>query len=444
MSWLSKLIGREPPVEERAITAIEGYWPDVSDGPTALGHVSVSRAMALPAVFACIRILADTIASLPPVLYYQPTPNAIPQRQPTPSLFANPSIHGSLFDWLHRGTASMGSNGDAIGLITARDYYGYPTMIEWLNPEQVATQDGKLYGPGSFMNPLWWWYGRPIDPKDLVHIPWFTMPWRVRGLSPIGAFQLACNVGIGAMEYSMNWYQNGGVPPGTFQNTERTFDQTDADKITSRLVARMQSRKPLVYGKDWVYSPIAIKPHEAEFIQTMQLTATHIAHIYGVNPEDVGGTTGDSLTYSTVELNNIKLLTRTIRPWIVRWEQALTSCFPRGYYVKFDTSEMLRLDAKTRASIDQISLGFNPPAWKEVDEVRAGYDLPPSAKLNKVEALKTKPPAPAPTKPAESQQLPPSNGQPMMRDRVNGNGITKASNNNHLLSGSKPVAAKGN
>lgn len=439
MSWLTKLMGRSDGEEQRALTAIEGYWPDISDGPSALGNVTVSRAMALVPVFAAIRLIADLVAALPPVLYYKnpKDDNSIPVRQPTPSLFRSPSLHGTLFDWLHRGTASMASHGDAVGLITARDYYGYPTMIEWMNPEQVATQDGKLYGPGSFMQPLWWWYGRPIDPKDIIHVPWFTMPWRVRGMSPIGAYQLSCNVGIGAMEYGANWFGNGGVPPGTFQNKERTFDQSDADKITARLVARMQSRKPLVYGKDWEYNPIAIKPHEALFVETMQLTATQVANIYGIPPERIGGTTGGSLTYNTVELNSIDLLTYTARPWLVRWEQALTNCFPSGYYVKFDPSEMLRLDAETRARVDQISLGYMPPGWKEVDEVRASYDLPPSTKLNKVEAAKTAPPA------AKQPELPPSNGQPTtMRDRVNGNG--KSSNNNQVLSGAKPRAVKGN
>jgi HK97 family phage portal protein len=429
--------------EQRSLTQIEGYWPDFSDGAMALGHVSVSRAMALVPVFGAIRLIADSVASLPLNLYGPPDDRGVSQRQPTPSLFANPSIHGTLHDWLFRGTAGMAGYGDAIGLVTARDYYNYPTMVEWLNPEQVATQDGKLYGPGSFMNPLWWWYGRPIDPRDLVHIPWFTMPYKVRGLSPVGAFQLTANVGIGAEEYAANWYGNGGVPPGTFRNTNRTFDEKDADKMTARITARLQSRKPLVYGSDWEYNPIAIKPHEALFVETMRLTATQIAVIYGVPPDKIGGSTGDSLTYATVEQNTIDYLTFSLRAWLVRWEQALTALFPRGYYAKFDEADFIRLDAKTRAEIDAISLGFNPPAWMEVDEVRANRNLPPSTKLNKLEVP---PPQPAlPNKPGQQQlKAPSTNGQPMMRDRVNGNGSSKISNNNHALSGSTPTGAKGN
>lgn len=368
--------------EQRALTAIEGYWPDASDAGSG-AVASVSRALALIPVWGAARILSDDVASLTPVLYTRNS-QGIPVRQPTPSLFAQPSIHGTLFDWLSRAVTSMALQGDAIGLITARDYYGWPTMVEWLDPEQVATQDGKLYGPGSYMNPMWWWWGRPIDRRNLIHIPWRTMPYRVRGLSPIGAYQLTTNIGISAQEYHASWFGQGGAPPGTLKNNEKTFSHEEGEKLASRLVARLQTRKPLVYGKDWEYTPIAIKPQEAQFVETMQLTSTQIAVIYGLPPQKLGGTTGNSLTYSTVELNTIDYLTSSLRPWLRRLEYALTACFPRGYFVKFDVNDMLLLDAKTRAEVDSTSLGFQNAGWTDRDEVRASRDMPPQGKPNRV------------------------------------------------------------
>lgn len=422
--------------EQRAITAIEGYWPDAGGGSGGQPVASVSRALACVPVFGAIRTIADLIASLTPVLY-KANSKGIPERQPTPSLFAAPSIHGTLYDWLFRGSFSMGIQGDAIGLITATDYYGLPTMVEWLNPEQVATQDGKLYGPGSYTDPMWWWWGRPINPKMLIHIPWFTMPYRVRGLSPIGAYQMTTNIGIGAKEFQMNWFGQGGVPPGTFKNAERVIDPKDADLITAKVTNRLRSRKPLVFGRDWDYTPIAIKPHEAEFIATCQLTGTDIAVIYGLSPEDLGGTTGNSLTYSTVEMNNIKLLTRTLRPWLRRWEYALTKCFPRSYFVKFDYQDMLLLDAKTRAEVDSTALGFQNAGWKDRDEVRASYDLPPQNKPNVPE------PQPDPKQNPDDLNVDDNKtGQPQLNG--NANGHSKISGTNLHLSGTSPVATKGN
>jgi HK97 family phage portal protein len=301
--------------EKRSITAIDGYWPDYSEPTNQFGHVTVSRAMSLIPVFAAVRLLADAISSMP-LLLLKRDERGIPQRQPTPSLFSQPSVHGTTVDWVHRAVVSMALQGDAIGLITQRDFYNYPTMIEWLNPENVATHDGKLEGPGSYINPLWWWWGRPVNPANLLHIPWFTMPWRVRGLSPIGAYQLTVNRGIGAAEYSANWYANGGVPPGVFRNNAKTIEEKDATQLTSRFMARLQSRKPLVTGMDWEFTPIAIKPHEAQFIETERMSATQIATVYGIPPERIGGTTGNSLTYCADTETEIL----TLRGWL-RYDQ---------------------------------------------------------------------------------------------------------------------------
>jgi HK97 family phage portal protein len=411
--------------EIRAITAIEGYWPDAGLGTRGQVAATASRALSLVPVFGAARLLADTLASLPLCLYSRNS-QGIPVRQPTPSLFAQPSIHGTVYDWIFRAVVSMALQGDAIGLITAQDFYGFPTMVEWLNPEQVATQDGKLYGPGSYIDPQWWWWGRPVNPRKLIHIPWFTLPYRVRGLSPIGAYQLTTNIGIGAKEYAANWFGQGGVPPGTFKNAERVIDKKDADNLTARLTARLQARQPLVFGRDWEYTPIAIKPHEAQFVETCQLTATDIAVIYGLPPEKIGGTTGKTLTYSTTELNSIDYLTFSARPWMVRFEYALTRCFPRGLFVKFDPHEMLRVDAKTLAQINSTALGFQNGGWMIQDEVRAGYDKQPLPKalqpLTPAEKLKA-------MKPVAPQQNQNGNDNQQNGNQQNGNGAAPQQNN---------------
>jgi HK97 family phage portal protein len=199
---------------------------------------------------------------------------------------------------------------------------------------------------------------------------------------------------LGAAEYAAQWFGNGGVPPGTFQNTMQKVSKEDADIIEARLTNRLQRRRPLVYGSDWVYNPIAIKPHEAQFVETARLTATEIATIYGVPPEKIGGQQGGTLTYTNVEQATLDFLTFSLRPWLVRIEMALSNLFPRGTFVKFDTTDLLRTDAKTRAEIDQLQLVSQP--YRTVDEVRADHDLPPLPKpLQPEPAPILMPPAPS-------------------------------------------------
>lgn len=272
----------------------------------------------------------------------------------------------------------MALAGDAVGLITERDYYGWPTGCEMLNPREVQCVDTQYAGPGSYMQPLWYWRGRVQNPANIFHVPWFCLPYRVRGLSPLGAYAATVNVGLGAQTFSAAWFNNGGTPPGRFRNTEQKVDKDDAAEISDRLTARLRKRQPLVYGRDWEYfEPGPISPADVAFVEIMQMTATHIAAVYGIPPENIGGATGGSLTYNSVEQRSLGYLTFCLRPWLVRWEQALTRLFPRGQFVLFDPDDMVRTDTKTKAQIDALSLGVNQPGWKDQDEVRASRNLPP-------------------------------------------------------------------
>jgi HK97 family phage portal protein len=292
----------------------------------------------------------------------------------TPSLFVNPSVQGTLYDWLHRAVTSLALRGNAFGLITQRDRDQYPTMVEWLHPDDVFVDDRQASGPGSFANPTWYWTGRVIPAEDLVHIPWFTVPGRVLGLSPIGACAATISTGISAQNYTSDWFDNGAVPPGEFRNTEKKVDQTEADIISARLNNAIRRRKPLVYGSDWEYKPISVSAHEAKFVETLKMNATQIAAVYGIPPEMIGGEAGGPLTYNTVEQNSLNFLKFTLRPWLELLEAAFYRLTPRPQYVKFNIDALLRSDLTTRMNSYKTSraIGLN-----SIDEIRALEDLPP-------------------------------------------------------------------
>src|SRR5271157_3043590 len=93
-----------------------------SGGPSPWASSNPEHAMRMVAVWGAVRFLADNIAAMAPGLglYKLDKGGEIAVRQPTPPLFANPSIHGTLVDWLHRGVVSMALQGDGIGLMTQR------------------------------------------------------------------------------------------------------------------------------------------------------------------------------------------------------------------------------------------------------------------------------------------------------------------------------------
>lgn len=333
--------------------------------------VDVDRALSLAPVYGCARVLADTIASLPIDVYRRSVGDQI--ELPRPALFTQPATFGTLFDWVHRCITSLALRGNAFGLITGRDYLGFPTSIEWLNPDDVMVTDTLLQGPGSFLSPLWYVQGKPAPAEDIFHVPWFTVPWRVLGLSPLGLFAANINVGLAGGQYALDWFSNGGVPPGVMNNTESTVTREEADIITSRVTSRIREHKPLVLGRDWNYTPIAINPQEARFVESARLTATQIATIYGVDPTMVGGEIGGSFTYSNTEQLGLKQLVYTFGPWISRLEAALSTLFPRGTFVKFKPDGLLRTDAATRWQVYKTAVEIGAMT---VPEIRQLEDLP--------------------------------------------------------------------
>ncbi|MGW3152767.1 phage portal protein [Streptomyces sp. NPDC001089] len=354
--------------QRRGITSV----PWNQGGPVGGSSMSTELALRLAPVYAAGRILCSNLAAAPLRQYRQT--GAAMQQLPLSSLFVQPSVQGVTHDWIWRCVASMAYRGNAIGYITSTDFYEYPTGVEWLNPDWVTVEDRLPSGPGSFTDPIWRVLGEVVPAENLVHIPWFTLPGRVWGLSPIGAFATTVRTGLAAQDYTEQWFQSGGVPPGTFKNTSQTVNQNDAAAIKARLVEAIRSRQPVVYGKDWDYNAITIPAHEAKFVETMRLTATQIAVIFGVPPEMVGGETGGSMSYSSPEQREIELVQFSLLPWMTKLEAHFSSLLPRGQVVKFDADSLIRVDALTRWGIYERARligGMN------IDEIRQREDLAP-------------------------------------------------------------------
>jgi HK97 family phage portal protein len=365
--WLDRLRGRQE--EQRAITGLPFNYVD----PLLPTAVTQERALTLGPVFAAVRLLADEISTLPIKAYRR----VGEERQPMsnlPQLFAQLEDDGTLTDWLHECVTSLALRGNAYGYVTSRDGMQFPTSIMWLNPGEVDCDDRNPARPD------WFWQGRRILTEDLLHIPWFKIPGRVKGLSPIEAYATTVDTGLQAQAYANGWFAAGGVPPGKFKNSAKAVGQEEAEIVRDRLVSAIKSRRPIVYGSDWDYEPITIPPEQAQFVETMRMNATQIAAIYGIPPEEIGGEAGGSLTYNTVEQNTIRLSSRTLRPWLVKLERKFFSVMPSRQYVKFNADAMVRADLKTRYEAYQIASSIGLLSDDEMRALEDRQPLPPADK----------------------------------------------------------------
>lgn len=362
-------------VESRAI--IDVPW---DRGGTLSGVTSMEQALRLVPVYSAIGLLARGV-SCTPIHNYRKVSEEERTRIGLPEIFRVMDEEANLKAWLHACVVSLAARGNAFGLVTSRDGFGYPTAVTWLDPTLVHVEDQMPSGPGSLSMPIWWHMGRqimvgPSDPSssDLIHIPWFPIPGRILGLSPLAAAATMITGGIAAQEWSAEWFLSSGIPSATMKNTARTLDPEEADAVKQRLTSTIRAHKPLVYGADWDFTAITIPADDMQFVESMKLTATQVAAIYDVPPERIGGETGGSLSYSSPEQAALHLVTFSFRNWYELLEETFSAMIPRAQYVKFNADSLTRADIKTRAEVYKIwrSIGLT-----NIDELRVLEDRSP-------------------------------------------------------------------
>jgi HK97 family phage portal protein len=343
-------------------------------GPThpTRAFYGTDHALTLVPVYACVRLIAEYIASLPIKLYIKDASTNKKARYHGPSIFDDPAPDTNQMDWIYECLTSLLLQGNAWGYVLSRDGYGYPQQIQWMPPEmvQVVDEENRPYNP---LRTRVYFYGHEVTRDERVHIKAFALPGRTEAISPLRAFALTIMNGLEATRYGTDWFKAGGFPPGTFKNNEIEIDASQSSEIRSLLTQSIRRREPLVYGRDWDYHPVTIPPSEAQFLEATQMNATQIAAVYGIPPDRVGGKRGDSLTYNTVEQGALQII-EALRPWMARLETAFGKYLPQQRSVRFDAEDLLKTDLQTKANIFRTwrEIGYMP-----IDEMRDIDDRAP-------------------------------------------------------------------
>lgn len=320
----------------------------------------------LLSMFACERLLAAGISSLP-IHEFRKKGNGREQ-VPLGALIRKPAARGTRRDWVYRFIVSLARHGNAFGLPTTWDGMGRPTTIEWLDPQDVVPDSND-----PLKHEFWFWKGRRLLRSELIHIPWHVEPGKVMGLSPVGAFATEIRTGKAAQEFAAATYEDGATPPAVVSTTNELSDD-QAATLKRKIKRAGRRREVVVIPKDYTWTAQAARAEDLKFLESIKANATQIASIYGIPAEEVGGESGKSLTYSTVELNQLKLITTAYVPYLVLAEQFLEEQVSRDRYIKFSTNGFVRADLMTRMRSYEIArrIGKN-----SVNEIRGFEDEEP-------------------------------------------------------------------
>lgn len=345
------------------VWGVGGNW---QPGVTASAvTVNADTALGLDAVWACVNMHAGMASALPLDALTEGTKTPVAT---VPTLLDRPSFTVEPDEWLFQYYVSLLLWGNAYGTVLTRDGRGFPTTVEWQNPNDVeVTQEGHRvnYTVG----------GVPVPSDDVWHDRWFLMPGSVQGRAPLTLHRETIGLGLAAQKFGAQWFGDG-AHPSAILSTDQTVTQEQARTIKDRFVAAVRgSREPAVLGAGMKYQQVQVSADESQFIESQQHSAVAVARVFGIQPEMIAAAvSGSSVTYANVEQQAIQYLTFGLDRWLVKGERALTRNLPKGMYAKFNRGALLRTDLLTRFKAHEIALGAH---FETIDEVRDLEDRPP-------------------------------------------------------------------
>lgn len=328
--------------------------------------VTERTAMQTTAVYACVRIISETVASLP-LHVYEYTDNG-KERVYTHPLYKllhdipNPEMNSFIMREVMMSHLLLWGNsysqiirngkGEIIAL--------YPLMPEKMRIDRGT--DGRLYytytsdKQGTFV----------FRKEEILHIVGLGFDGLV-GYSPIAMAKNAVGLAIAAEEYGSSFFSNSGTPSGVLEHPGVLKDPKKVrDAWNDAYGGSGNAHKVAVLEEGMKFNPISINPHEAQFLETRKFQVNEICRIFRVPPHMIADL--DRSSFNNIEQQSLDFVTNTIRPWLVRIEQTIfqqlfTEEEQEKYFVKFNVDGLLRGDFQSRMRGYSIGIqnGFMSP-----------------------------------------------------------------------------------
>lgn len=406
MNWLKGLLGLERDGTERksVLTFDNGLLADwgsasrqdgnnfrtnmvtLSDYQDTGAH-GVAAALALSAAWACVNLLAGTIASLPLMVYREDKSGKRTVAADHPLyrvLHDSPNADQTAMDFWEFVCACLELQGNAFCEIVR----GADGRVIALSPPIVP--DFVKVRRGSSGDIEYEWNdgtNRRTDTQDnILHIRGF-------GGSPLGglstlafgrqAFGLARSINVAASAT----FRNGVRPSGALQTDLKLNAQqrNDAEAaLREKYQGAMNAGVPVLLDNGLKWQSITINPEDAQMLESRAFSVEEICRFFGVPPFMVGQTAKSTSWGTGLEQQTLGFQKFTLRRRLKRIEQALMKQLLTardrvdGITLEFNLEGLLRGDSAARSSFYQAALGdTQKPGWMVRNEVRALENLPP-------------------------------------------------------------------
>lgn len=346
-------------------------------GSTAGKPVNPRTAVQMTAVYACVRVIAETVASLP-LHVYQYTDEGSEKAISHPLyriLHDEPNTEMTSFILRETMLSHLLLWGNSYCQIL-RNGRGQVLGLYPLLPEKMAV-DRDERGALTYDYTALDGSTARLRPEDVLHIPGLGFDG-ILGYSPIALEKNAIGLGMAAEEYGSRFFSNGATPSGvlTHPNTVKN-PAALRESWHAAYGGSANSGKMAILEEGLKFERISMPNNEAQFLESRKFQVAEICRIYRVPPHLVGDL--EHATFSNIEHQSISFAMHTIRPWLVRIEQAMNKALfsereKGAFYVRFNIDGLMRGSYKER--MEGYAIG-RQNGWLSANDIRALENLNP-------------------------------------------------------------------
>lgn len=358
LDGLLQLVGAsaEDDADDRSPTS--DFWFNPIGYSSAFGgYLAPDLAMRCAAVFACVKIIAETLGSLPCITYRRldrgkerATDHAMyrllryqPNRWQTPiQFFEMLTAHAAL-----RGTGYAEKRYNGAGVLEEL----VPLHPDYMRVDEL--EDGRL---GFLYTERRSGTVYRYNEDEIFLLPGFSTQGRL-GLSVVQYMAQSIGMALSAEEYGARFFQNDATPGGILSHPTHFKDKEAREnfrKAWQRAQTGSNRQKTAVLEDGMKFEALGITNVEAQFLESRKFQISDIARVFRM-PLVLLGETEKSTSWGTgIEQFMLAFVTHTIRPWCTRWEQGLALDFfvddagEPEFFCEFLLDALLRGDIKTR------------------------------------------------------------------------------------------------
>lgn len=340
--------------ERRSVSIAQEFLRPGAGLATASGiTVTPQVALTFTAVYAAVRIKAESIAMIPlPLL--ERMPDGGKRRAIGHPLYpilhdlANPETTAYEFRETLQGHLETWGNCYAE---VVWDRNGYPSALWQIPPNRVTvTRDNgqliyEIDVPGGEKAYL--------RPPYIMHIRRLSHGGKV-GLSPTKLGKQAIGTGLAAEQYGASFFGNSAIPSGVLEHPGILGDGA-YDRIKNDWAAQVgglsNAQRTAILEEGMKFHEIGLPPEQAQFLETRKFQVAEIARLFRVPPHMMADL--DRATFSNIEQMSQEFLTYSLNPDLVNWEQVIYRDLllpsERGrYFAEFLRAAVVTADIQSR------------------------------------------------------------------------------------------------